>query len=130
MEFLGEFNFLVVYRPGKENLASNFLSHWEIVFPSLQGDFVAKNPGNIQQLFEIKEDKSLKLATMTITFLKDQLKSIAADQLSDLILADLIAAVSCGLVKKIIPLIVILSPRDPYTGGHKCARDVEVSHNR
>ena len=70
------------------------------MFPFDRGDFIANNPGNLQQLFKIQEDQYLKLAVMTITYFKNQLKSIAESQLSDPLLADLIVDVSSGVVKE------------------------------
>ena len=83
-----ECKFSIVYQPGKDNLVYNVLSRRDNMFPSDQGDFVANNPGNLQQLFEIQEDQSLKLVTMTTTSFKNQLKSIAEAQLLDPLLAN------------------------------------------
>ena len=41
---------------------------------------MVNNPGNLQQLFKIQEDQSLKMEKMTMTSFKDQLKTIAKAQ--------------------------------------------------
>ena len=99
-EFLGEFNFVITYRPGKENLVSDVLSRWDDVCPVDGEAFADKNPGNIRQMFKVNSDNSLTLAMMSARDFNSHLQKISTAQQEDPLLKEVISDVSSERVRE------------------------------
>ena len=76
-EFLGEFNFVIIYRSGKLNSLPDALTRWDGVYPSEGEAFADKNPGNIKQMFKVNADNTLSLASIAINQHSDLIQLIS-----------------------------------------------------
>ena len=82
-EFLSEFDFTIVYRPGKQSIVPDVLSRRDNVYPKGGMPYAEKNPANVKQLLKQTDFEPSRIFFISAKQVDKQLETLIQSQISN-----------------------------------------------